>query len=954
MFRPRALVLSLVFLFGMGGLFFAATAQADPSQKLPGLIAEAKVVRDTHGIPHIFAGNEHDLFFLQGYVHAQDRMFQMDLTRRQASGTLAELVGPSALPGDVELRTIGLRRAAERSLAALSPRAKAALRAYADGVNAFLASNPPPVEYGLLELSHVEPWSALDSVVIGKAIAFSLSFDLDIEATVNLFTYQAVGRALGFDGTVAFFEDVFRSAPFDPASSVPDASVTTLAESRAELHARAEMRENSEQDAGWLRPESLELGRKYLERVRELPLFHEALEPRPALRDRGGSNEWAVSGRASASGRPMVANDPHLSLNMPSTFYQIHLKAGTFDVTGSGFAGLPTVILGHNRWIAWGATTNPMDVTDTFQEQVVPDSHSPSGLSIVHQGALEPILPIPQSYRVNQVGDGIFDNVVPVPPNPSIPPVTLIVPRRNHGPIISLDIAKGMALSVQYTGFGPTRELDTFLVWGGAWNLAEFIRGLQLFDFGSQNWAYADVWGIAAYFTSGELPLREDLEAGTVNGLPPFFIRNGTGGNEWLPLQHRQFGQATPNEVLPFGEMPHIINPPAGFVVNANNDPIGNTLDNNPLNEHRPTGGIFYLNVGYDFGSRAGRITQRLKELLASGDGRISFDEMQEVQADTAMLDAEYFVPVILTAFSHAEAAGAPPQLAAFAADPRIREAVGRLRHWDFTTPTGIPEGYDAADSNGTLFPPTTEEMARSVAATIYSMWRSRVLANTIDATLGPRGLPGPDSERALTALRNLLDNFATRGGRGASGLNFFNVPGIADPGPRRDILVLKSLADGLDRLASADFAAAFGRSTNQNDYRWGKLHRIVFDHPLDGPFNVPPAGGAFPQPLPNLPGVPVDGGFGVVDASNHDARANSVNGFMFGGGPVQRLVAEMAHGRVKSVNALPGGESGQLGSPFYFNLLPGWLTNDAYPVFFRMDDIVHNTSSVEKFDPDD
>ena len=951
MFRPTVRVLSLAFLSAFFGFFLASAAQADPPHKLAGLIEEAKVIRDTHGIPHIFASNEHDLFFLQGYIHAQDRMFQMDLTRRQASGTLAELVGLSALPGDVELRTIGLRRAAERSLAALSPRAKAALSAYADGVNAFLASHPTPVEYGALELTHVEPWSPLDSAVIGKAIAFSLSFDLDIEATVNLFTYQATGAALGFNGTVAFFEDVFRSAPFDPASSVPDAKVPTLAAARAEEATGAEVRENLRRGAGWLRPEALEMGKKYLERVRELPFFREALRPRER---RGGSNEWAVSGRVSASGRPMVANDPHLSLNMPSTFYQIHLKAGVFDVTGSGFAGLPSVIVGHNRWIAWGATTNPMDVTDTFQEQVVPDSHSPSGLSIVHQGVLEPILPIPQSYRVNLVGDGILDNVVPAPPNPSIPLVTLIVPRRNHGPIVSLDMTKGTALSVQYTGFGPTRELDTFLIWDAARNLREFIRGMQFFDFGSQNWAYADVWGNAAYFTSGELPLREDLEAGTVNGLPPFFIRNGTGGNEWLPLTHPQFGQATPNEVLPFVEMPHIVNPPAGFVVNAHNDPIGNTLDNNPLNEHRPTGGIFYLNVGYDFGSRAGRITQRLRELLTSGDGRISFEDMQSVQADTAMLDAQYFVPVILAALSHAEAGGAPPQLAAFAVEPRIREAVGRLRNWDFTTPTGIPEGYDASDSNGTLFPPTAEETGESVAATIYSMWRSRILANTIDATLVPRGLPRPDIERALTALRNLLDTFSTPQGLGASGLNFFHVPGVTDAGARRDILILKSLADGLDRLASPDFAAAFGGSTNQNDYRWGKLHRIVFDHPLGGPFNVPPAGGAFPQPLANLPGVPVDGGFGVVDASNHDARANSVNGFMFGGGPVQRLVAEMAPGRVKSVNALPGGESGQLGSPFYFNLLPGWLTNDAFPVFFRMDDIARNASSVERFEPDE
>jgi penicillin amidase len=371
-----------------------------------------------------------------------------------------------------------------------------------------------------------------------------------------------------------------------------------------------------------------------------VPLLRQALS-----HDRGqtGSNQWAVSGRLAAGGHPLLANDPHLGLDAPSTFYPVHLQGGQTDAIGSGFAGTPGVIVGNNRFISWGATVNPMDVTDTYAEQVRPDPSSPSGLATVYQGQLEPVIPIPETFRQNNPGSGTPDNLTVVPAGGAIPPATLIVPRRNNGPIIQLDQGAGTALSVQYTGFSATRELDTFLIWDDARNLADFRRGLELFDVGGQNWAYSDVEGNIAYFTSAELPLREDLQAGTVNGLPPFFIRNGTGGNEWLPARNPQPGQAILYEILPYEEMPQTVNPPAGFFVNANNDPAGVTLDNDPLNQTRPGGGILYLNNGYA-GIRGGRITALLRAELA-GDGKVSFADSQRIQADTALVDASSSSP---------------------------------------------------------------------------------------------------------------------------------------------------------------------------------------------------------------------------------------------------------------------------------------------------------------------
>jgi penicillin G amidase len=164
--------------------------------------------------------------------------------------------------------------------------------------------------------------------------------------------------------------------------------------------------------------------------------------------------------------------------------------------------------------------------------------------------------------------------------------------------------------------------------------------------------------------------------------------------------------------------------------------------------------------------------------------------------------------------------------------------------------------------------------------------------------------------------------------------------------------VILQSLKDALTLLASPAFNAAFGGSTNQNDYRWGKLHRITFAHILGSPFSIPPAGGAFPQPLAGLPGIPTDGGYQTVDAASFSVTANTVNGFTFSSGPSQRFVGEGRDEGIRGVSSLPGGISGVLGSPFYVNLLPQWLTNHAYSQLFTQDELEHHILNVTRFVP--
>jgi penicillin amidase len=911
----------------------ATSPHAGGPLQLAGLKAAAQVTRDGNDIPHIDATNLHDLYFLQGYLQAQDRLFQMDFSRRQASGTLAELLGPGALPTDVQLRTFGLRRSAEASLPILSVETQQALAAFSDGVNAWVAAHPVlPPEYQALNLATFEPWTPVDSVAVGKLIAFGLSFDLsDIDRTVALLSYQQAGQGLGFDGTKLFFDDLFRSQPFTAASTIPDATGSSSFaaagwQAEAGFHGRFADRELQR------------LASRYLAKVSNLPLVRRYID----RENRPHSNEWAIAPQNSASGQAIVANDPHLALDTPPVWYPNHQHAGSLDVIGNSFPGIPFVVLGHNRRIGWGATVNPLDVTDVFAEQVVPDPSSPSGLSIVHEGVMEPIIPIPEVFKAN------FNGVIQVvshQDNSDIPEATLIVPRRNNGPIIATDpLDPTRMLSVAFTGFSPTRELDTFRLFDEAQNLKDFQAALPFFDFGSQNFAYADVDGNIGYFTSAEMPLRTDLQSGMVDGLPPYFVRDGTKqSNDWLPLDpaNVQPYQAVPYSILPMDEMPHIVNPPEGWFVNCNNDPIGTTLDNDPLNQLRVGGtGIYYLSPGYD-GFRAGRVTEIVRQKLAA-NGRVSFADMQKIQADTVMIDAEVFVPYILQAFDRASDA---TLLATLRANQDVAQAVDRFRQWDFSTPTGIPQGYDAVHSSS--------NDANSVAATIYAVWRSEFVRDVIDAKLTPYSLPVPDGNEALTGLRYMLDNFDTNQGLGASGLPFFAVPDVSDPADARDILILQSLAGALEKLAGPDFAPAFNNSTAQDDYRWGLLHRIVLAHPLDSIFSIPPADGAIAQPLGDvLPGFPVDGGFETVDVASNDVRASTYQGFMFSHGPSNRSVHQGDNWGMYGVSALPGGVSGVPRSPFYANLLFAWLNNQAYVLLQRQNDIEHDTMTVEKFVP--
>lgn len=921
------------------------------------LSAPAKVFYNESQIPSVTAATEKDAAFVMGYLHAKDRLFQMDYTRKIAQGKLSELVGAAALSNDIEFRTIGFERAARVSLPALSAQSQGMLKAYADGVNSWLANNPLPIEYSGLEITAIDPWLPIHSVAIAKVLAFQLSNDLnEIDASIAIGTFQQVGAAAGFDGTALFMEDLYRAAPPDDRVSVPGflASIGGVGQPNKSL----------KQAVGDF---SLNLSEVQMNLLKNIKSKWDSSTVTKSLKNDGnsdkGSNVWVIAGDKSAGGSPLIANDPHLALDYPSTFYPAHMAADTgLNVAGVGFPGAPVMAQGCNEALCWGSTVNPVDETDFFFESIKVNSFGvPS--HTVYQGQEEPLIWVFQTYNANIIGDGIMNNTERQEVGYTSGGLTFLVPRRNFGPILDVDTANAQAVSMQYTMYGPTKEIEAFFEMARAQDINEFKTALTKFDVGSQNFGVVDTAGNIGYFTGAEVPLREDLQnMMQPDGTPPMFIRDGTGTfkHDWLPVDQADMNQATNAAVIPFDEMPFSVNPDSGYVANANNDPIGVSLDNNVFNQVRPGGGLYYIAQGGFSAYRQGRIDRLIQSNLDAGNDFTVMD-MKVYQSNHQLLDAELIMPHVMNAVARASADGAWPGIQQFLGDPRVVEAAGYFAEWDFSTPTGLAEGYDPFENPFALSPPTDKEISSSVAASIYSVWRSKTINNTIDATLagidaaiGQNVMTAnrPGSRFSLNALQHMLDTFDTNQGIGASGINFFTNPEAPTREDARDFVILASLKQALDAMAGDDFAQAFGNSSDLDDYRWGKLHRITFAHPLGDSLSVPNGQFGF-STVDGLAGVARSGGYQVLDASSHSTRADSSNEFMFSSGPARRFVAEVTSRGIAAEQVIPGGQSGVVTSGAnYVNQLFAWLVNGYLPLITDLDTIVAIANEVYDFEP--
>lgn len=491
---PVALLAVLLAAALGGWLYYTATTalpQLDGSLNVAGLSAPVAVTRDEHGVPTIEAANLEDLFLAQGYVTAQDRLWEMDMTRRFAAGEMAEVLGPPWVKHDREQRVLGLEARAQRAVDELSPRDRSYLEAYARGVNALIAEQRDrlPLEFRILRYAP-RPWTAADSLVIEANMIKELNH---YSARVALEREKILAK-LG-------------------------------PELAADLYSNSSWRDHPPgQDPQRMTEEPPAQGKD--EGVgSSLPGAAAAsFELRPEL----GSNDWVISGEHTASGKPLLSNDPHLGHQMPALWYEAHLKSDDFNVAGVTLPGTPTVVLGHNQRIAWGFTNIGPAVEDVFIE-----NFNPSGQYQTPQGWREP----ERRHEVIHVKGQ--------------PDVSFDVLVTRHGPIISeLLPGEKRMLALEWTLYTPNALALPFVDVDAAQSWDEFRRAFSTWVAPGQNVVYADVDGNIGYQATGRVPIRASGDG----SLP---VSGADNAHEWTGF-------------VPFEKLPSVFNPPSGILVTAN------------------------------------------------------------------------------------------------------------------------------------------------------------------------------------------------------------------------------------------------------------------------------------------------------------------------------------------------------------------------------------------------
>ena len=591
----------------------------------------ADVLIDAQGVPHIFASSEHDVFFLQGWAAARDRLFQMDMTRRRAQGRRAELLGEDRYLSDVQSRALRFAAWGERTAAALEqedPRIYAILTAYSDGVNRYLADAVAGVDGAalpeqILALDYVpEPWTPADCMAIEKLITGGLSMRPDQEMTLGLM------RALLGPDT---FHDLYVYEPFDRDYIAPAWS--------PEPPVPAPPPDAPPPDG----PPSEDQRLRDALRTLDLRALGRALSGLDLAL--GGSNNWAVDAAHSAGGAAMVFGDSHQGVTHPATYWMVHLNTadagGALDVVGASFPGTPFVMFGHNGRVAWTPTTSLFDVSDAWLETWADAAKT----AVLHDGAPAPVTWRTELFRVSGP-DGVEERSLDL----------LEVP--HHGPVLPAD-ALGLPLpvtaSLGWTGYQARSTATTYLSLAEARTVDEALAAFNDYFTGGMNWAIGDQTGRIAWTARVDLPERQQLDPDT----PPIALLPGTGGYDW------RVGDDGLYQPVPASALPTVVDPAEGFLTTANNDPFGQTDDGDPFNDP------VYLSAVFDIGTRSAQPKQRLAELAAAGP--IPFEAARDVQLDTTSRVALGLRPFLL------EAAARRPDLVT--ADGA--ELLRRLEAWD-------------------------------------------------------------------------------------------------------------------------------------------------------------------------------------------------------------------------------------------------------------------------------
>jgi penicillin amidase len=504
--RYAAIVFLIIFSVPVLGTGQTSTAKVI----LPDLESEVTVRRDARGIPYIEARSDADLYFAQGYVTASDRLWQMDLLRRVARGETAEIFGERSLESDKHFRRFGFAEVANQSLGSLTPQLRAALNAYAGGVNAYIASldeKSLPIEFQILKY-RPRQWTPSDTIAVGKILADALSTTWQNDLLrASLRAYLTPDKFADLTNQVTPYDVVLfgSDTPAKIAASSPQMSIPP------ELLAFAERDANVRAQA-----------------LAQVGLYAEEL---------AASNNWVISGKRTADGRPILANDPHIAASTPGIWYLTHLSTPDMRVSGVTFPGVPGIVLGHNESIAWGATNVGPDVQDLYLETFNDKGEvkTPTGWEAARVRKEQ--IRVRTSFGSTETKAVDFD-----------------VTETRNGVIVTDE--GGKKYSLKWTARDPKNsefevffELDRAKDWNG------FKDALRTYGGATQNFVYADVKGNIGWYAAGKIPIRR-----TGDGAYPY--DGATNDGDWTGY-------------IPFEELPNLYNPPEGLIVTANQRIVG-------------------------------------------------------------------------------------------------------------------------------------------------------------------------------------------------------------------------------------------------------------------------------------------------------------------------------------------------------------------------------------------
>jgi penicillin amidase len=537
---------------------------------LAGLHKPVIVRRDERGIPHIEATNDADLYFAQGYVAAQDRLWQMDLLRRTARGELAEIFGNTVLEEDKRHRIYGFAALADGLAARLTPEASAVLDAYAAGVNAYAAAldaKSLPPEFQILQYKP-RPWRPADSIIIGKVFAETLSTTWQLDLMRALLTDLPADKRELLLAEYTPLDVVIVGADKDK----PKRATTTRTHAPVAIEASAQAR---------LLDQLARIEETTARSLARVGLY---------LPDRAASNNWVVSGRHTASGKPLLANDPHLPASAPSIWWMAHLSAPGINVAGVTAPGAPGIIIGHNEQIAWGMTNLGPDVQDVYRETFAGDAAHPTYLT--PQGP-RPVEVRREEIKVRKSFTDAATDIVP-----------LDVRSTRHGPIVLEQ--DGARYALHWPALDPqASEFKAIYKLNRARNWNEFRAALGEWQGPTQNFVYADAQGHIGYYGAGLIPVRKSGD-----GSVPYDGRTDDG--EWPSF-------------IPFAALPQLYDPPNGIIATANQRLVGRSYP-------------YFLTHDWAAPYRARRIYERLQ-----AKQKMTADDFRAIQGDTYSVGGVWF-----------------------------------------------------------------------------------------------------------------------------------------------------------------------------------------------------------------------------------------------------------------------------------------------------------------------